>query len=247
MALTLKKTLKVGSKQGKSSKTASEQSHEAIVTEIEGTNTLVDANSVEALTVPHETMEEIQESEKISQKSAVNKVNTAPLISKLKIKLISTAKLKAYEHNAKEHPEYQVEQIANSIQEFGFNDPIAVDQDMVIIEGHGRLLAAELLEMDRVPIIVLSHLSDTQKKAYILAHNKLTLNSGFDVDTLNDELMAIALGELDMTMFGFEPEDLDFSTPEFEADSEENQGALDMLEPLMVTCPNCACEFDAKN
>lgn len=112
-----------------------------------------------------------------------------------------TESLKQYKHNAKLHPAEQIEQLKKSIQEFGFNDPIAIDEDRTIIEGHGRLIAAQQLGMETVPVIILTGLTDQQKKAYILAHNQLTMNTGFDIDILSDELQRITA--YDMTDFGF--------------------------------------------
>lgn len=122
----------------------------------------------------------------------------------LKIEYLPISELKAYVNNAKEHPAEQVEQIKKSIIEFGMNDPIAVWKDNEIIEGHGRLLAcAELGEpYDVVPVIRLDHLTDEERKAYALVHNKLTMNSDFNMDLLNMELEE--LKELDMEQFGFD-------------------------------------------
>ena len=120
---------------------------------------------------------------------------------------IKITDLKEYENNAKEHPEEQIQQIIASIKEFGFNDPIAIDENNVIIEGHGRLYALQRLGIKEVDCIRLSHLSEEQKRAYILAHNKLTMNTGFDIEKLNLELESIM--NLDMSLFGFiqeEPE-----------------------------------------
>ena len=110
--------------------------------------------------------------------------------------------IKPYKHNAKIHTEEQVGQIKKSIKEFGFNDPIAVDEDNTIIEGHGRLLAAKELGMKEVPVIFLYGLTDQQKKAYILAHNQLTMNTGFDMDVLADEINRITA--FNMADFGFD-------------------------------------------
>lgn len=120
----------------------------------------------------------------------------------MKIEKIDIHKIKPYENNAKLHPREQIEQIKKSIIEFGNNDPIAVDENNIIIEGHGRLLALQELDYEEVEIIRLSHLTDEQKKAYILAHNKLTMNSGFDIDILELELDEIV--SIDMSDFGFE-------------------------------------------
>lgn len=126
----------------------------------------------------------------------------------LKIEYLSRDEIRPYENNAKKHPREQIDQIKKSIQEFGFNDPVAIWKDNVIIEGHGRLLAAAEMGIDKIPVIRLDNLSDTQRKAYALAHNKLTMNSDFDIDTLKLELEDIGT-EIDMEDFGFL--DVDFS------------------------------------
>ena len=116
------------------------------------------------------------------------------------------SQLVPYIGNAKKHPDWQVEQIASSIRAFGFNDPIAVWKDVaghwVIVEGHGRLLAAKSMGMDEVPVIRLDHLDDEARRAYTLVHNKLTMNTDFDVQIVDSELDAIE--GFDMTEFGFE-------------------------------------------
>lgn len=123
----------------------------------------------------------------------------------LKKNTMRVSELVPYVGNAKKHPEWQVEQIVNSIQAFGFNDPIAIWQDIaghwVIVEGHGRLLAAKELGMDEVPVIRVTHLDDEGRRAYTLAHNKLTMNTEFDPQILHAELDAIE--GLDMEEFGF--------------------------------------------
>ena len=105
-----------------------------------------------------------------------------------------------YENNAKEHPEEQIEQIAESIKQFGFRDPIGIWRGE-IVEGHGRYLAAIKLGMDTVPVVYLDDLSDEERKAYALVHNQLTMNSGFDKMLLAFELKDIT--DIDMSIFGF--------------------------------------------
>lgn len=118
-------------------------------------------------------------------------------IIKLKI-----GELKPYEKNAKIHTKEQVEQIKNSIKQFGMNDPIAVwGENNLIVEGHGRLEALKSLGYEEVECIRLDHLTDEERKAYTLAHNKLTMNTDFDLDILNFELEDIK--EIDMEQFGF--------------------------------------------
>lgn len=119
----------------------------------------------------------------------------------LKIEYIPIAEIKPYKANAKKHPAKQIEQIMASIEEFGFNDPIAL-WNGEIVEGHGRYLAALQLHLDPVPVLRLDDLTNEQRKAYGLVHNKLTMNSGFDTKLL--ELELDNLEGLDMEQFGFE-------------------------------------------
>lgn len=130
----------------------------------------------------------------------------------MKIEKISIDKIKPYENNAKLHPPEQIEQIKKSIQDFGNNDPIAIDENGVIIEGHGRYEALKELGFKEIEVIRLSHLSEQQKKAYSLIHNKLTMNTDFDYNILDSELAYI--NEIDMSVFGFELSisDEDFDT-----------------------------------
>ena len=121
---------------------------------------------------------------------------------KLKVEYYPIESLKPYENNAKIHTEEQIEQIKKSILEFGMNDPIAIWSDEnIIIEGHGRLMACKELGMTEVPIIRLDELTDDQRKAYTLIHNQTTMNTGFDMDLLNEELENI---EMDMSDFNFD-------------------------------------------
>lgn len=114
-----------------------------------------------------------------------------------------------YKNNAKEHPADQIAQIKRSIIEFGFNDPIAIDENNVIIEGHGRLIALKEMDYKEVECIRLNHLDENQKKAYILAHNKLTMNTGFDNELLKQELLALRLEDFDITLTGFKNDDVE--------------------------------------
>ena len=119
----------------------------------------------------------------------------------LKIEYIPLRDIKPYAGNAKLHPAEQIEQIKNSITQFGFNDPIAI-WNGEIVEGHGRYIAATEMNLEEVPVIRLDGLSDEERRAYALVHNKLTLNSDFDIDLLQLELDAIL--DIDMADFGFD-------------------------------------------
>src|SRR6476661_3997954 len=109
-------------------------------------------------------------------------------------------KLIPYARNPRIHSDAQVAQIAASIAEFGFNNPILVDTNAGIIAGHGRLLAARKLQLQQVPVIVLDHLSETQKRAYILADNQLALNAGWDEELLRRELVALQDADFDVAL-----------------------------------------------
>lgn len=118
----------------------------------------------------------------------------------LKIEYVPIEDIKPYAGNAKTHPAEQIEQIKKSIEQFGFNDPIAIWHDEVV-EGHGRLIAATEMGIDVVPIIRLDGLTDEQRRRYMLVHNQLTMNSGWDEDLLSIELDGIGI---DMSEFGFD-------------------------------------------
>lgn len=118
----------------------------------------------------------------------------------LKVEYVDINDIKVYENNAKKHPRKQIEQIKKSIEQFGMDDPIGIWKDE-IVEGHGRFIACKELGMNEVPIIRLDHLTDEERKAYNLIHNKLTMNSNFDMDILNEELMNI--DDIDMSDFDF--------------------------------------------
>src|SRR5277367_778864 len=113
-----------------------------------------------------------------------------------------------YNGNARTHSDGQVDQIAASILEFGFTNPILVDGNCGVIAGHGRLLAARKLGLSTVPVIVLDHLSEAQKRAYMLADNQLALNAGWDEELLRIELAALQGEGVDLNLIGFGDEEL---------------------------------------
>src|SRR5438128_8220220 len=117
-------------------------------------------------------------------------------------------KLIPFARNPRTHSDAQVAQIAASIAEFGFNNPILVDTKAGIIAGHGRLLAARKLGLTEVPVIVLDHLTEAQKRAYIIADNQLALNAGWDEELLRVELAALQQENFDVSLIGFEDQQL---------------------------------------
>lgn len=151
----------------------------------------------------------------------------------MEIVKIKINNLKPYKNNAKKHPKEQIEQIKKSIQEFGMNDPIAVwGKDNLIVEGHGRLEALKELGYKEVECIRLDHLTDEERKAYTLAHNKLTMNSDFDFEVLDNELNDIF--NIDMSDFGFIQDNIDWDNVEdLENDNYEEP------QHKMLQCPSC--------
>lgn len=150
---------------------------------------------------------------------------------KLKIEYVPVDDLKTYANNAKIHTAEQIEQIKKSITDFGMCDPIAVWKDNEIIEGHGRVYALKELGIDTAPIIRLDHLTDDQRKAYALVHNKLTMNTGFDYELLQIELDDITL---DLSDFGLELDSFPDIDEFFDEPDEEPEEKV-----KTITCPNC--------
>ena len=170
----------------------------------------------------------------------------------LQIEYIDIEKLKKYKRNAKIHTEEQIEQIKTSIEEFGMNDPIAVWKNNEIIEGHGRLEACKEAGLKEVPIIRLDNLTDEQRKAYMLVHNQLTMNTGFDLDILQEELDGI--GSIDMDVFGFnydtettrlEVEEDDYEV-ELPSKPKSKQGEIYKLGDHVLMCGDSTSRSDVE-
>lgn len=171
----------------------------------------------------------------------------------LKIEYMALDQLTPYENNAKIHTPEQIEQIKASIRDLGMNDPIAVSgADNIIVEGHGRLIACRELGMETVPVIRLDHLNDEQRKAYTLIHNKLTMNTEFDLEKLNAELQVI---NLDMAEYGFididEPEALNLdgeieedAAPEPPAEPKSKLGEIYKLGEHRLMCGDSTSSED---
>lgn len=133
-----------------------------------------------------------------------------------KITLKKISDLKPYENNARTHDGNQIKQIAASIQEFGFTNPVLIDAENVIIAGHGRVLAAKSLDMENVPCLILDELTDRQKRAYIIADNKLALNAGWNDELLAKELSRLKSEDFDLDLIGFSDEELNDIVIDFE-------------------------------
>lgn len=125
-------------------------------------------------------------------------------MSELNIEYVKTKNLIPYVNNSRTHSDQQIQQVAASIKEFGFTNPILTDEDNGIIAGHGRLMAAQVLGLDEVPTITLKGLTDAQKKAYVIADNQLALNSGWDLDLLKLEVLNLDNLGFNLDKLGFD-------------------------------------------
>jgi len=166
----------------------------------------------------------------------------------LEVEYKQTSNVFGYVNNSRTHSSEQISQIAASIKEFGFTNPLLIDESGGIIAGHGRLSAAKKLNMDEVPTITLTGLNDTQRKAYVIADNKLALNAGWDDELLALELKGLQEQDFDLSLIGFDVEELESLLGEisFDPGSEEDQGQLDELDPKYIDCPHCGKEFDMR-
>lgn len=113
-----------------------------------------------------------------------------------------------YVNNSRTHSDEQVKQVAASIREFGFTNPVLIDENSTVIAGHGRIMAANLLGLAKVPTITLAGLTDAQKKAYVIADNKLALNAGWDEELLKVELQGLRDLDFDLDLLGFDIDEL---------------------------------------
>lgn len=151
-----------------------------------------------------------------------------------KIERIAVEKLLPYAKNSRTHSDEQVAQIAASIKEFGFNNPILIDKENTIIAGHGRLLAARRAEINHVPCIRLEHLTETQRKAYIIADNRLALNASWDNEVLSLELSELLEDDFDLDLLGFEADELDALLGNDEEGEEPEKGKGNLSDRFLV-------------
>lgn len=142
------------------------------------------------------------------------------MIKPYKHEIRKVSSLIPYVNNSRTHSDEQISQVASSIKEFGFTNPVLIDEDGGLIAGHGRVMAAKKLNMDEVPCVVLEGLTKAQKKAYVIADNQLALNSGWDLDTLRLEVETLQELDFDLDLLGFDDDviskllDIDCELPE---------------------------------
>lgn len=171
------------------------------------------------------------------------KMDTAAVRAKMaamKIKLVKLEKLVPYAQNSRTHSKTQIKQLAASMYEFGFTNPILIDEKGGIVAGHGRVLAASELGLTEAPCITLTGLTEAQKRAYVIADNKLALNSQWDVSVLRMELQALQQLNFDLPVLGFNTEGIaDLLLPSVI----ETSSDVEVKEPKH-TCPSCGQKFN---
>jgi ParB-like chromosome segregation protein Spo0J len=173
-------------------------------------------------------------------KTQSNKTTSAT--DDLVIEYRSLGSLIPYSRNPRTHSEEQIAQIAASIREFGFTNPILIDSNQGIVAGHGRIAAAKELGLEKVPCIDLSHLTEEQKRAYIIADNKLALNAGWNEDLLRMELIELKELGANIELTGFDPMELaDIMLGKDVEFKEYDESAADDVQ--MATCPKCGHTF----
>ena len=171
-----------------------------------------------------------------------------------KYEMIDISELHPYENNARTHSNEQLEAICNSIKEFGFINPVIIDENNMILVGHGRIEASKILGLTKAPFRRVTNLTDDQKRAYILADNRLSDLGGWDEELLAQELESISL---DMTAFGFDDFNIDIDEPEideddfdvdgdFETDDKVSKGQLWKLGDHFLMCGDATVEADIK-
>jgi ParB-like chromosome segregation protein Spo0J len=168
--------------------------------------------------------------------------------NKPKIEQVSVTALIPYARNSRTHSEAQVAQIAGSIREFGFTNPVLIDAENGIIAGHGRIMAAQKLGLAEVPCIRLDHLTETQRKAYVIADNKLALNSGWDETMLGLELADLRELDFDLNLTGFDGDEIErFLNPPEESEPPSDFADVDENIETEHECPKCNYRWSGKS
>ena len=179
-----------------------------------------------------------------------------PKITRSQIQEWELSKITAYNRNAKLHPDSHIEQIANSIEEFTFLDPVAVDENGELLEGHGRLLAAQKRGDSTIPVIQIKGLSEAQKVAYRIAHNKLTMNTGYNPELLKLDFEFLQEENFDLDLTGFGEFELSFLEEDIEEEENANDGDMNYNSKTQeidvddfefdCQCPKCGFQFNNK-
>jgi hypothetical protein len=163
-----------------------------------------------------------------------------------RIELVALSDLLPYARNSRTHSEAQVKKIVASIQEFGFTNPVLTAEDGEIIAGHGRVLAARKMGLQAVPVIRLPHLNEAQRRAYVIADNRIALDAGWDQELLRLEIGEIG-DQIDLTVTGFSVDELSqLVLPETPGGASEEKTGEASARKQLVCCPRCTNTFDAR-
>ena len=164
------------------------------------------------------------------------------------IEHLPTDTLVPYARNSRTHSPEQVAQIAASIREFGFTNPVLIDANNTLIAGHGRVMAAQSIGLATVPAIRLAHLTDAQRRAYVIADNKLAENAGWDMATLAREVEDLNADGYDLELLGFGADELTALLGESKQDAEVKQTSTKEIDvnayQMQHRCPRCQFEYD---
>jgi DNA modification methylase len=163
----------------------------------------------------------------ISAPDAIGPTGSAPIWMSHKVEYVSASRLKPYSGNARTHSRRQIQQIAESVKRFGFVNPPLVDDNDIIIAGHGRVAAAKQLDLETVPILRVSHLSAAEKRAYVLADNKLAEQAGWDREILAIELQALIALDFEVELTGFQTGEIDIILDDAQEANGESPGRED--------------------
>jgi len=165
--------------------------------------------------------------------------------------IVELDRLVPYENNSRTHTEEQIAQIASSITEFGFTNPVLIDENYSVLAGHGRVKAAEYLELKNVPTVRITGLTEKQKRAYVIADNKLALNATWNDDVLQNELQELFNSEFDLSILGLNDAEINsFLGDSLNniADEKDYVGAeeitLDDIDDFSHECPRCGFNFN---
>jgi len=154
-----------------------------------------------------------------------------------------TSLLSPFAKNSRTHSDAQVQQVVKSISEWGFTNPILIDENNIVIAGHCRLTAAIELGIKEVPVVVLKGLSDAQRRAYVIADNKLALNAGWDFDILQSELDELKLDKFDLTLVGFDDKELN----DIFSDKKENVPVDEEYHAVFEIIVQCESESEQES
>jgi ParB-like chromosome segregation protein Spo0J len=157
------------------------------------------------------------------------------------IEHVSVPSLKPYPRNARRHSKAQIKQIAASIERFGFNNPVLIADDGGIIAGHGRVAAAKLLGIETVPAVRLSHLTEVERRAYVIADNKLALNAGWDREMLAIELQGLVDLDFEVELTGFSLAEVDIVLDEARESAPDGADALDRGHDPSLSARGARC------